>query len=336
MIGSGSRAAGATLACLVVLVAPGRSAEVDALLDQVIAGCEGNLAMIEAGSAKYSITTSFADGRKPVSERAALWIDGPRLRVDLGDARMIELPDRLIDFQAPYLGTDKQLAPHNYSVIILPPSPHPRTGMLHPRMQGVQGLRNIAVMLRAARAKPDVWTLAATMEGKIIRVTEVSEANFIKTEVWVDPDQGYGVVRFLQWSKARNLPAVEVHSKYRRANHGAFVVSECRQVLRKPEADGYRDDTQVDIALQEISLGEKPDEKLFTIEGLGLPEGVPIQDRIQNRQYVYGASVATEGGIVSGPARSGSRMVWLLGVGAIFGVAVVCLLLRRFGLARSR
>ncbi len=301
----------------------------DGLIDEVVAGCDANLSLIERGRASYSVSHSYPDGRKSLlSGPAALFFDGPRLRVDIADRRMIQDEDRLVVFIATDLGTAGGRDARNYNVTVDVPTRRSELVWAHPRMQGLTRLENIAQDIRAVRENRE-WNLGAEAEGSLIKVTR--ESSGLKVEYWVDPSQGYGVVRHAKWSKRiTNLPAVEVDSKYRRVGNGAYVVSDCKRVFREPNEGGYRTYEETRVVLMEIALAEHPDPTVFTIDGLGLPKGARIQDRINNREYVFGVSAVRDEDVgrphVSGPQRTFGRFV--IGVAALAAVVVALVLWR--------
>jgi hypothetical protein len=73
----------------------------------------------------------------------------------------------------------------------------------------------------------------------------------------------------------------------RDAGNGAFVL-ETRTIKRSIcFNDRMLPNFEEHIRLVEIDLSKRPDPKLFTIDGLNLPRGARIQDRIAGRNYKY-------------------------------------------------
>jgi hypothetical protein len=317
-----------------------RSEQPARLLDEVVAGCEGNVSLIRGGWAKYTVVSVRPVQEKdskspPVPVIVTVYFDGDITRCDFGDLRMIQDGQRLIEFDAQGLvaGGTKPDNPRDYSIYVKPDRLEPRSVLAHPRMQGLPFLGTIARDIRAVRSD-SAWNLDAFREGRLIKVIRSSDERnkYLKAEYWVDPAVGYGVVRLKKWSgKDSNLPATEMESTYRKADNGAFVVERLKKTDRRYRAGRYEDFTEVDAILTEMSLSEKPDRQVFTIEGLAPPRGARIQDRINDREYLYGLSAVTDADIIapesSGPRTGRQWIVW--GSIGLLGALIAALAIRR-------
>lgn len=266
------------------------------LLDEVIAGSDANVSMIEHGTARYSVVqTIFRPEKDAQTWTVVVHFDGSKTRIDSGWRRTIVDEERVVDFDAEFLGTPSQRQTHNYSAIIRVKS-RAKPFLAHPRMLGFGDLLSAAEAVRQMRSQPK-WRLKAEKDGEAIHVAAESEELGGKIEFWSSPDKGYAVTRYKKWAlHSPERPYDEIESEFTRADNGSFVLARSTRICRVYESSsGLRDVTETHIELKTIALTKKPDSRLFTLEGLDVPQGARIQDRINGKEYLFGGGQRGEG-----------------------------------------
>lgn len=271
------------------------------LLDEVIAGAESNLEKIAFGSARYRLTGKRYNRRdgtwSDVESDIRVLFDGARYREDHGDQRVLFTGDAYVEFHAPYLGTPDEYEPFNYSVIVREPVfEKPLTA--HPRMQGLLLPTNIAEEIRAMRTKGD-WDFSCERDAGGIIIVASSATLRVEATYRVDPRQGYGVTNY-QVRRLAEPPGVttQVESSYRLNSNGAHVVDGTRRQLWAVIGDKLIDRSDTQIALVDIDLQNRPPPHELRLEGLGLPIGARIQDRIHGREFLFGVDPVREEDII--------------------------------------
>jgi len=340
----------------------------DALLDEAAAAVDGNMALIERGVAKYRIvTTEFTpppvspqkppgappvkpwDGkpRGPYTEEVTIYFDYPELRFDTRGQRwkmsgeVGEIDDSTIygkEYHINYGRMTEAMAARHHRVRIDP--------------VGV-GVRGMLLLHPREQACPH-WTLTtealAEMRGDARRtVTAMREANGLlrvavdwptfRSSFWLSPAQGCCVVLAKAWSSGAEAdePFEVDQATYREAENGAFVL-EHRLMHKSKMVDGVRERTRDEEAtLLEVDMRSDLDPNIFTLDGLGLPEGAQIHDAVRGRKYEYRVPAVTESEIeppAPGGAMAGRR--WYTAGYLVVGLALAGLLAWKLRHARRR
>jgi hypothetical protein len=291
-------------------VDPDLDATSQRLLSEVVAGFESHHCLIQKGVAQYTVTLSSKGGSEQErkeqtadSFNAMIYFDGSKARWDFRNWRCVRDGTHDIEFNAARLGAPDELAaPHYIAHIyelygggISPHSYHPRW-LGHSVKPEIAKLSEftIADLIRRLRQSSKAKVTVAR-EGPLIKlVAEYSDAHF-KRQYLIDPRQGYSVVRLLGWNVGKfDQPVDEIITEYTDAGGGAFIASEQIFVKRR-----FADGKWVELPAQhtkliKATLGETPDPKLFTLDGLGLPRGARIQDKTTGRLYLYGVNAVNE------------------------------------------
>jgi hypothetical protein len=289
-----------------------------------VAGYEANMALIQHGTASYAITRtiwrySFAPNRelgdppnKPSEEHGpfdsdlTVHFDYPRLRFEWRGNGVVKGDDgfvheeccirdgeRTIQVNLPQVpgksltgrGIDPPIQARHLSAanVIIYPKDHQHRRMIDPRQQ--QGSLSIAEHIRSVREDP-MASLKAVREADGLIRCELNAA-VLRATYWIDPEKGYCIVKSNHWNPRFEKPFQIMVGSVRDAGNGAFVL-ETRTIKSSIcFKDRMLPNFEEHIRLVELDLSNRPDPKLFTIDGLNLPKGARIQDRITGRDYEY-------------------------------------------------
>lgn len=297
----------------------------NAILDEIIAGCEANVALIDRGWARYDVTTTTADPSKlgqaarqkyerPLlkgTQPVRIDFDRTRCRWTIGRIRCYRDDKHDVYFDAQTLeeGHEQKVPSHDavhyrasiHAVHTSPFSPTP----YHPRYlgHGIDGRENdktIADVLKGARKRLDVWSINVVPEEKLLKVMLDSKASSYRAVFWVSPQQGYSPVRGERWSLkvSDTTPASEFKVEYKQIQGGVFVASRRLQINRRPiDHQKYVESDRTEAVLTDIALGDQPKEDLFSLPGLGVPRGTIVRDKTTGKEYLYDVKNVTEGDI---------------------------------------
>lgn len=302
----------------------------EALLDEIVAGSEANLALIQTGTARYATTwTSYSYSRDvhgdertrtaqrqgPFRSTLTVYFDYPRLRfewrgngavtgreADFIDEISISDGERLIQYAAPNFRTDAApehapdspalrrhrgaTNPNAHNVLIEKRSQ--RRPMMDPRQQ--MPLSSVAREVAGWRDNPEASLTAVKEADGTIRYDV--EQGVYQASSWVSPEHGYCIVKSKSWRSnfGESNPTKEYEATARDAGNGAYVLEHrvLRNGIHVRDDDRIRPHYEEEVQLLSIDLATPPDESLFTIDGLDLPVGTQIQDRIEGRTYHYG------------------------------------------------
>ena len=298
-----------------------------ALLNEVLAGYDANLALIQHGTASYTTKMTMyvpppvaddepsqgengkppapdAGPRETLTSEVTVHFDYPRLRFDWrGDRRVagagliVEERRKIVDgeqfiFYDPPRGAVKN--PHAHNVMIVPTSSEIWSAMsaMHPREQFPNF--SIADHIRALRNNPDASLNAAREADGLIRFDAAGPK--FRASYWVSPSEGYSIVRSKMWAPtvSESQPVQILEATVRGTNGGAYVLDR-RAIKNFTIVDGkIKPSHDEEVTLVKIDLLGQPDEKLFTLDGLDLPVGATVQDRIQGRRYEYAVAAVRE------------------------------------------
>lgn len=265
------------------------------LLDEIVAGCEANLNAIQSGHAKYEITTArFAKGQEQPKEveNYDVRFDFPRIRIDseAGQMRRIFSVDQVISFDAKNLAHLSKLGPTNFSATIRSRDEEQATISAHPRMLGPEKIESIANEIRLLQSNPK-WQLDAhNRKDGLIALRCRSKQLYAEVEYLIAPTLGYGVVSVKEWalSASPTKPYFVMSAQFRKIDPGVFVLEQ-RETVISILSDGKLEPyTSEEVRLKEITLTRDVDASAFTLDGLGLPAGARVMDKVHGRNYLFG------------------------------------------------
>jgi hypothetical protein len=273
----------------------------DAVLDRIVAGSEANIAKIQSGHAVYSITRiQYLDGveQSPKTDELDVSFDYPRVRIDskTRQLRKIYLKDGVISFDATNLPVVSRIGPRNL-IATIKSLKEEEPIAIHPRMLGPAKWTSLAGEIRALESNPDCQVEGSeASDGGLLIVRTHSEKMKVRALYEVAPQFGYGVVRATEWllRDGGEEPFFEMTARYRKADNGALVLD------RRTTSTAFVRDGKLlpqgrqEVELKEMTLIEPPSEKLLRLDGLGLPGGAMIQDRINGKEYLYDPKEAPE------------------------------------------
>lgn len=302
------------------------------LIDEVIAGSEANAAEIQRGHATYKVSTIMTMNNQeqpPINENYEVWFDYPRVRIDAASnmqERKLYLPDRTISFDSSNLPKLQELGAINFTAIVLPIDSDSRP-IIHPRMFGPAKVASIANEVRALRENP-IWKIEATeMENGLILLRCHSDQQFVTSEYYIDPNQGYSIVRLKEWAlkASKDDPSFESESTFEEIDQKTFVLSKRKTQLKIDVGGKLVPYLKEDVELTSIKLTDKADDALFTIEGLGLPEGGRVQDRVAGIEYPFKSAAPAKQVFAVNPAvaKNSSQRNWIIIASAILVAAVL-------------
>lgn len=350
----------ATLVVLLGVVVAARADSTEPLLEEVIAGAQSNLQLIQYGMAVYKIrVTQFASPSRPApslgrrgkalaqrigASRATktsesdltVIFDYPRIQYTrrgtgriaganelVVEERVIQDAERTISYMLPRGESDARF--HN--VIIEPPSNDERP-IIEPRQQLPRF--SIAENIRGVRATGGAKIDAVQGDDGLIRIT-IAAPNFTINR-WVAPKSGYCVVR-------SESEAERYEASARQVGNGAFIL-ESRLVKSFQRLNGVLTPRREEEAtLVDIDLDKRPDGGTFTLAALSLPIGARVQDRIHGREYRYGVNAVNEADVnppkAVGPMHA-RRWAWIVWVGGGLGLFAAGFVSRRIYAGRAR
>lgn len=343
----------------------------EGLLDEIEAGVDANMALIQRGVAKYrAVVTTYPDYRRrgstgskrrrrvpvvddgkpsgPYASETTVYFDYPCLRFDWhGQRRNAAGGVRET--------TEWTIFNHEYRIESSKSSSayariEPIKGgveaweTIHPRQQAMPnwGYPLGASKLSAVRANRKVKLVAAYEPDGLIRLTMLAPVG--NHSFWLSPNEGYSIVRVKIWRAGEDdsQPPYQVHeAAFRKTSNGAFVLEQrvSHQMLNGPDGKltPSRDE---EVRLLEIEMRDSIDPELFTLDGLSLPRGAKIIDTVHGRDYEYATAAVAESEIIP-PEPRGAVAVWrwltpaYVLVGAALAGALVWRI-RRAGAARRR
>jgi hypothetical protein len=314
----------------------------DALVSEVVAGQEANRELLQFGTAQYEITreefyrrdaapkSAYAGPHKTSVEFRVVF-DYPHIRTETNDERVVHRPDHAIVFRTKP-GPQASYPAYEYSAIIEVPSAAP-IPLFHPGIQ--HEIRGVSFIdrIRSARDKPHlgIQVTAKKADDGLIEINIDSPASFWRGEYWIDPDQGYQLVRGNQYAlkSSSDQPVLTFQAGYQQVSGGAFILNERQQTDWINLNGDLLKRSHTDMRLTSFD-DAKPDPTLFQLESLGLPVGARITDRINKKHYVYGVSAVTEADIptfgVTGPDESNRPfplgMIFVAAAMLLGGVAI--------------
>ncbi|HUY31180.1 MAG TPA: hypothetical protein VMV69_00260 [Pirellulales bacterium] len=317
-----------------------------ALVDEVIAGTEANLALIEHGTATYSVRRTnvvpagldvpgdvkIAHGTYTKEGEVRVSFDYPRMHFEWrGTGRV---PGEVATERAIYDGEYNMrfLVPSagaGTGTVFIMAGSHSTTGnYLHPRKQ-FRGFwirpPSFADQLRGMAAADASLTAARQPDG-LVRFANQPTAGKIRGIYWISPNEGYSLVRAQEWPVWSPVKPPQLYEATARpAGNGAFVLAHrlarFYSLSKSGELEPSREE---ESTLREIDLRVRPDPKLFTIDGLGLRVGARIDDQVHGRLYHYGIDAGGESGILL--PRSGGPMTlryWFIGLNGLAGMLAI-------------
>lgn len=293
-------------------------------IDIIIAGCDANAMLIDCGWAEYDITITSVDPStmplpphiKPkklthhdknarpklrkTQHHVRIVFDRKRSRWNFGRIRCYRDEKHDVYFNSRKLqeGEEKNVSLNkavNYRVTIhaIHTSPFKPTAY-HPRYigHGVYGKerdRTIAEMLRSVLSHPSDWRVKVTPEDELLKVVFDSKADPFRAIYWVSPAKGYSPVRGERYSLnvSKETPASEFQADYKKMECGAYVASHILEIKRMPIKGKYLERKRTETTLNEIALGEKPKDEIFSLLGLGIPRGALVRDKTTGKEYLY-------------------------------------------------
>lgn len=325
------------------------------LVDEVIAGIEANMSLIQAGTASYLIKAyprSDPVNGHPWQFRLKAFFDYPDLRFDYVKSREIdghsqvetnkrEIISRglLIEYDLPLgWGGDPARAPADaHTVIISPISRNPSAAAPwpHPRMQWKWYWLNppsLAMRLRGLRSRSATPIDARREADGMIKVEFHDDNIAQREEFWLSPMQGYCVLRALVWSDRCAEPTGTQEATATEAGNGSFVLRHRLERNFIPQAGKLVQIRRNEVLLEKIDLSRAPEKSTFEMSGLEPRVGARVLDEVKGHEYRYGVTSVKENAIVPGAAGGpmGLRK-WLGAFNTLVGAAVLYWLGARLG-----
>ena len=244
-----------------------------------------------SGHVRLRVET-LSSKKKPVVYVFTLYFDNDRIRQDqrgglAGKKPAFEKHLILADGQS--ITDSRRQTPIAVVIASLDQSPNPReeVGVFHPRSLGM------APTLVVLLSKDDVETVLNrsdftgktvsidSIDGrKVYRLDAVAKSGF-SISVWISPEQGFGVVRAKSAGTENGQTIVQVtDSKLREYPQGNVWYPETSVYTLTQNGEEL---VRQNVTVEEAVFGEAPDPKVFTLAGLNLKPGRPIND--QTRQY---------------------------------------------------
>jgi hypothetical protein len=291
----------------------------DTLLDQVATGFDANTKLIQRGIAKYRIVETFhlpvptLPARKGRPSAAVEWngkpqvataemtvyFDYPYLRFDWrGQRRTVQgglvSQTEWTIYGAQYkVHTDfisKPRTPSGHRVFIdRAKDGEPEPNLIHPRGQACGPRQRFgADAINRLRGKVgSQWTIGRGPDD-LVRLALEGRAG--RTVFWLSPAARYSVVRSEIWrgkATEANEPYIVYDASFRKTDNGAFVL-EHRLLHEDAFVDGVqRPSRDEEVTLLDINMPSELDPDVFTLDGLGLPAGARIVDRVSGTETEY-------------------------------------------------
>ncbi|MCA9202882.1 MAG: hypothetical protein KDA59_07545 [Planctomycetales bacterium] len=311
---------------------PGPTADLQLILDAIVAGCEANAQLISHGRASYTwITTqsevgggSEANHGTTSEQRFDVVFEYPLLRVASEDSVALYKPEYVIAYQKD-LGPEIEYPAFEHRAVIRKRQFSPRP-YFHPRVQWSDVTPHIASSIPHWRNDSRASITATRVkDGSIILAVSIDSAAF-RGEYVVLPESGYGLIELSEFATkvSDSQPYYHMKASYRRIPSGAYIIEERKDTDSIARGDAYYSTQRGTIRLVSFS-DERPAPSEFQLESMGLPRGARIEDKIHDRQYIFGVSAVTEKDIPgfevvppSGGARSAMvvvAMVFIVSVG---------------------
>jgi hypothetical protein len=169
---------------------------------------------------------------------------------------------------------------------------------VHLQMQGQCIPVPLSVPLRANSRHSDCDIAVTTEETGLTRVVTTIRSQNVRISWLVSPGEGYCVREYKVWVLDNATPFEEISSTYRRLQNGAFIQNSSSRVQRivdpaDREMKRQKLLSKTHVRLVSVSL-EPPADTVFTLEGLGLPKGVRVHDKIRDNHYKYGVGVSAD------------------------------------------
>lgn len=305
----------------------GHRADYRAILDEVAAGYQENQSLIQGGSATYTVVKNRPqEGRIEKSTQTITFL-GPNIRVDtVINERLVRVETTTPERHADFFGDD--LRGGDAQSVIISPSKQIASYDIHPRMSGSCTISDFAAVIQKVRNDPDC-VVEATREGELYLISYTAPSRNVRERYWVAPAQGYSILRHRKETLSiPDEPYRERESSFTRLPNGAFVIENSR-LLTKYTTDRkvYTLGQEVSVVLEAISLNASVSLDVFELEGMGLPKGIPVIDRITGHDLVWGEDIVRESDIpdrlpVGGARPSTNRMLV-----ALVGTALIVVLL---------
>lgn len=277
----------------------------------------------------------------PYNSEHTVYFDYPRLRFDwrgdgvvmgndseVADECLIYDSNRTITYAMPHFPAGRPNGshhgtsnPHAHNVLI-DAKRDPARHMMDPRQQPERF--SAAEEIEGLRRIPDASLKAVSEPDGLIHY--YGEARGSRGERWVSADQGYCLVAWKSWNPRFEEPVEIYEGTVRSVGNGAYVVEHgvTKSSIIPSGADRPLPHSEEEITLLSIDLATPPDEKLFTLDGLDLPPGTKIQDRVEGRTYQYAVAAVKEHDIKSvEPSGPMKARPWATAAYLLAGIALV-------------
>lgn len=304
----------------------------DDILAEVIAGIEANEALLQSGSATYSIETIDRDSGEDIKtvETIQVQFDYPLIRTEVDGIKRIFAPDSVVTFDARNLKLLGSMPPNSFSAIIRTPDRVEKIP-IHPKVLGPQKTPSLAATIKRVQ-KNGNWSISTSKDRSIIVLEFESQKAAMRALYRVDPAKGYGVIEAKEWAlkASETQPYLQMTASYTMLNNGAFLI-DSRHTEKWIAVDGkLQNDSAEDVRLTDIKLLNIEPEA-FRIEGLGLPSGARIQDRINNKVYLFGVPAVADSAIPKlKEGKTSSTRDYLIVINILFVLLLVGLLLWKY------
>ncbi|HVX15618.1 MAG TPA: hypothetical protein VHC22_30815 [Pirellulales bacterium] len=189
-----------------------------------------------------------------------------------------------------YTAFSKPRMPGEYRVFIDPAKDgEPEPDLIHPREQGCRPRQRFSAdTMNRLRGNTGLQLTVSKDPDGLLRLAREGRAG--STVCWFSPAAGYSVVRSEKWREkaaGTDRPYIVYDASFRKTDNGAFVL-EHRLLHEAVFVDGVqRPSRDEEVTLLEINMLGELDPDVFTLDGLGLPAGATIVDRVSDTEYAY-------------------------------------------------
>ena len=268
-------------------------AQSERLIDEIIAGCDKNVALIDQGRFRYRYSV-WSDRKQDDAQRrdfdAQVYLKGKKTRRDMAHERLVMDGEKVISFDTRYLNR-AELSPRHLVTTIETATQSPQI-LIDPRLSGSAAVvGGIGQIFRAQRDLPEdapKSEIAVSHDGNLVKVVILVPSAFHRADYWISPSHGYGIVRQRLWAlKTQESPYQEVDSEFRQLANGAFIVARQTQIRRVSDREMLRDAARREIVLIDCDVESLVPDDVFTLAGLRLPKGSRVYDRIHGNEYIY-------------------------------------------------
>ncbi len=228
-------------------------AESRQLIEEITAGSNANTALIQHGTAEYSIAVQrFGPDPTSFTKDVSMRFDGEKTRWDSGSETTVLDGKQWVGYRA-----GQRLAQVDELT-------RQQLLRVHPRCRGDAFLETAAGVVRTP-AFPGV-ELTLARDGDFIKVTSLADKGQVRHEHWIDPSRGYVIVRHR--TRAWGIVDTIIESEFIRTGNGACVVSAKHETHQDAhEEKGIRLVSKTDVTLKKIDLNARPDAAAFNPSG---------------------------------------------------------------------